>query len=47
MMTYQGTVASNQTQRTLIAVQLLVSDPNTKNFRQAMILNDSVENRNN
>jgi hypothetical protein len=46
MMTYQGVVASNQTQRTLIAVQLLVSDPNTKNFRQAMILNDSVENRN-
>jgi hypothetical protein len=46
MMTYQGAVASNTTQRLLVAVQLLVSDPNTKNFRQAMMLNDSVENRN-
>ncbi len=46
MMTYQGAVASNTTQRLLVGVTLLVSDPNTKNFRQAMILNDSVENRN-
>jgi len=45
-LTYQGAVASNQTQRQLVNVTLLCADPNVQNFRQAMVLNDSMENRN-
>lgn len=43
---FDGSVASNQTQRTLVSIDLYAYDPNTKNFRQTMQLHSSVEKRN-